>query len=267
MAKCPNTECGADYTPGESICMSCGCDLSPVSIPTNGGSASQAGIVYYCDPSQEVDGFPGCGNESEFEGGHTCPACGAYWATPVRKGAAAPPTASSGAVQHQAPPPATAPTSPGTPPPRAASVPAASPAAAVVPPPSSPPAPAVAPKQEASAHMVIEGGQTVFWDGRHAGKIPLNTDEISIGCRDIAEGHYPDVDLMRYRRNDPYLSRRHARLIRESGRHFLEVLSGAESTTLNGVDDIIQQGHENRHELQPGDRIFFSDSIVMRFEA
>ncbi len=108
---------------------------------------------------------------------------------------------------------------------------------------------------------VIEGNQTVLYEGRAVSEIMFDSDELSVGCRDTEQGHYPDIDLFTYRAHDPSLSRKHALLFKEDKKYFITVLSQAESTGLNTKTDIIVSG--NPRELKIGDRIFFSDAIVM----
>lgn len=244
MPKCPN--CSEEYTPGELLCPNCKHDLSPIEISGGESDTKQgSGIQYYCDPSQMVDGWPGCGYIGEFEDGHTCPRDGAYWENPVPAPSGTPPNAAP-----PQPPPGPTPQTPAQP---------ASPEASPESPQPMPPEP--------GPHLVIEGNQTVTWLNKEVGTIPFDTDEISLGCRDTTQGHYPDIDLLRYRRNDPFLSRRQGRFIREGTKYYIEVYSDAESTTINGTDDIIEHGPDKRRELNIGDRVFLSDSIVIRFEA
>jgi hypothetical protein len=251
MPRCPS--CSTDYVVGEFLCPNCHMDLSPIEIsgPTE-SSEGAVGVQYYCDPSQTIEGFPGCGCLGAFEEeGHKCPDCGAYWENPIPASTGASPlqaqaqTPSSTAIQ--APPPTL--TSAASP------VPAPQPTLHLSVPPAAP-----------GPHLVVEGNQTVTWLNNEVTTIPFDTDEISIGCRDINMGHYPDIDLMRFRRNDPYLSRRIGSFVRERDRYYIEVLSEAQSTTINGTENLIETGPQHRRELKSGDRVFLSDSIVIRFE-
>jgi hypothetical protein len=116
--------------------------------------------------------------------------------------------------------------------------------------------------QEATCPMlIVEGNQTVLYEGRAVSEFPFDVDEFSIGCRDTENGHYPDIDLLKYRLHDPYLSRKHATFFKEEDKYFIKVLSEADSTGFNNKSDIIEAGE--RREIKIGDRIFFSDSIVI----
>lgn len=268
--------CGEPFLPGTLRCQNCGTDLSPLastgtrpSPPQQTGSPAAA--ERYCDPNLIVHGFEGCGYRGPMLN-DLCPMCGNLWAkedsssplagTPVPDPSA--PIPSQQTIPREPDGlPAAAPFSPPTQPRTPPTTPAAAASARVVTPVAVPP-----PARGVSPRLVVEGSQTVIYNMagqlNHVSEIPFDTDQISIGHRDIENGHFPDIDLVSFRRFDPHLSRRHAVFLREGGRHFIHVLSPANSTTLNGTDTLL--GENQKHELRPGDRIFFSDSIVIRFE-
>ena len=191
--------------------------------PPAEAAAPEAGPRYFCDPDREVEGFAGCGHTGEFLPGNTCPICGARWDEPVTA-AEAPSAAGPGSASEVE----------HTPPPASG-----------------------------GPLLRVAGGQRVLHRGRWISELAFDTDEISVGCRDIHADHYPDLDLLAFRQADPYLSRRHARFLREGGHYYLEILTDADSTTLNGPDEVLHRGE--RRELGPGDRVFFSDSVVVEF--
>jgi pSer/pThr/pTyr-binding forkhead associated (FHA) protein len=129
------------------------------------------------------------------------------------------------------------------------------------PPPPPPPPPGDTPR------LVIDGPRAVVSNldaGREVTEIAFDVDQITVGCTDIYESHYPDIDLLMYRGNDPYISRKHARFLREGNEHFIQVLTDADSTTFNNSEDVITQNE--RRKLAPGDTVYFSHSLAIRFE-
>ncbi len=115
---------------------------------------------------------------------------------------------------------------------------------------------------EAEAWLIVEGGQSVFFDGRMTGQVRLDVDQILIGRRDPSQGHYPDIDLGHFRHIDGHISRRHARIYRRQGQWFLEDLCDNAATYLN------DKGHVLNGETTPlkdGDQVLVSDSVAMTF--
>ncbi len=108
--------------------------------------------------------------------------------------------------------------------------------------------------------LYVDGGQSVFFDGRMTSEIRLDVDQILIGRRDPAQGHYPDVDLGHFRHIDGHISRRHARIYRQHGQWYLEDLCENDATYLN------DRGHVLNGEtvaLSDGDRVLISESVAM----
>ena len=118
--------------------------------------------------------------------------------------------------------------------------------------------------QISKKRLVIEGNQTILYEGRSVSEIAFDVDELSIGCRDTEQEYYPDIDLLKYRGHDPFISRKHAILFKENDKYFIQIISQAESTGFNNKSDIIAAGE--RREIQTGERIFFSDSIVIKLK-
>lgn len=110
--------------------------------------------------------------------------------------------------------------------------------------------------------LEVEGGQTVFFDGRMVSEVRLDVDQISVGRRDPASGHYPDIDLGHFRNIDPHISRRHARFIRQQGRWFIEDLCANDATFLNDTSHAL---NAEALPLSAGDRVLISESVVLRF--
>lgn len=282
MYKC--NQCKQPYTPGDSYC-DCGNYLGPLSdessstpeapqAPDRESKDAKPEVLYHCDPEQEVEDFPGCGYIGPMPG-NICPICGARWAPPViyQPAAASPPRDGGKASrleaqeppahvdQHTQPDPPRPPRGPASPPGHftAKSDRVATPRPMAPDPPRSPEQ-----STDGVPRLIVEGKQTVFYQGHDVSEITFDTDVVSVGCRDIDEGIYPDVDLLRYRRaGDLSLSRRHARFIREGRNYYVEIDSTADSTTFNGRAEVLPQGA--RRELSVGDRVFFSDSIVIAF--
>lgn len=121
------------------------------------------------------------------------------------------------------------------------------------------PASAVVAAQERLT-LRVEGGQKVFFDGAMTDRIPFDVDELQIGRRDPASGHYPEIDLTHYRDLDPHLSRRHARLLRVSGRLYVEDLCANDATWVNDRSHVV---NADRVEIRPGDRVIISDSVAL----
>ena len=111
--------------------------------------------------------------------------------------------------------------------------------------------------------LEVEGGQEVFFRGAYTTKIPLKNKSILVGRRDVMASHYPDVDLMMYRKLDPAISRRHLRFFRESGIYYIEDLCNNNATFLNDYNNKLN--HERR-ALHHGDRIFVSMSLALLFK-
>lgn len=113
-----------------------------------------------------------------------------------------------------------------------------------------------------AACLIVEGGQTVFFDGEMTSTLPLDVDQVLIGRRDPSAGHYPEVDLTHLAQLDPHISRRHARVIRTRAGYFIEDLCTNDATFLNDRAHVL---NGERHELHDGDRILISDAVAMRF--
>ena len=75
--------------------------------------------------------------------------------------------------------------------------------------------------------------------------------------------HYPDIDLMMYRKLDPAISRRHLRFFRENEHYYIEDLCNNNATFLN---DYANKLNHERRELHHGDRIFVSMSLAFLFK-
>lgn len=113
-----------------------------------------------------------------------------------------------------------------------------------------------------SPWLEVEGGQTVFFEGRMTSRVRLDVDELRVGRRDPSDGWYPDIDLTHLRALDPHISRRHARLFRRGGVWFVEDVCANDATFLNDHGHVLN-GEEIA--LSDGDRVRISDAIVLRF--
>ncbi len=112
--------------------------------------------------------------------------------------------------------------------------------------------------------LVVEGGQKVRWDGRDAARVPITSDELLIGRKDVLKRIYPDVDLHSYHeRGEGFVARRHAQVVRERGSHFLVDLAGDDRTafseTVEGEPRILTK--DERVELKPGCRVVVGEVV------
>ena len=111
--------------------------------------------------------------------------------------------------------------------------------------------------------LTIEGGQEVFYRGAYVTKIRLTGETITVGRRDVMAGHYPDIDLAMYWRQDRTISRKHLQIYRDvNGVYFVEDLCNHNATFLNSYQCPL---NKTRAELKPGDRILVSMSIAIDF--
>ncbi len=297
MSRCPS--CHADVPAGETICLECGTELVLAGLASAAAAspAPQQASASVAAPAastrRPAGACPDCGEHVTADANGLCPICGHDFAAPLhideqeflreppsldevrakRRAAMDERAAPPGAVP--APAPADGPPGWGAPAPVAPS-PAAAPAPA--PPPGALPLPgdrtrtrwqgaggAVSPDGTARLDapvLVIEGGQTVFFDGAMTSRVPLDVDQIVVGRRDPQRGHYPEVDLTHFCHLDPHISRRHARIVRQGGSWMVEDLCANDATWLNDRAHVL---NGESAALSHGDRILISDSIAMRF--
>lgn len=108
------------------------------------------------------------------------------------------------------------------------------------------------PTTTARAKLIVERGRT-------AGKeFPLEAAEINIGRWDADNGIFPDVDLDA---DDPEakVSRRHARILREDNRFFIEDLGSTNGTFINRGRRLLPG---NRQRLEDGDEIIVGKTFL-----
>jgi uncharacterized OB-fold protein len=245
---CP--ACGAAVTPGEAFCANCGASLAQPPIPPEPVTAEEEEPEPTVAPEAAAAPEAGAPTEAEPEAD----------AEPSPE-AEAPtePEAPAEAEQEAAPPEAAPPgpvTAPGTTCPACGSEveagdafcsacgyalqePAAPQAdaveAAIIPPPPSPAGPRL---------MVSASGA----------EIPLpEKDEILVGREDPVSGVYPDIDLTPHGGEEGGVSRRHARLIAEGGKYYVEDLDSTNFTFVNKQK--VAPGA--RQEVGEGDNIRF----------
>lgn len=118
--------------------------------------------------------------------------------------------------------------------------------------------------------LVVEGGQKVWWDGRDATCVPVTTDEILTGRKDMLKRIYPDVDLHGYHeRGEGYVARRHAQVVRERGGHFPIDPAGDDRTafadSLDGEPRVLTK--DERVELKPGCRVIVGEVVGFEVRA
>jgi len=113
------------------------------------------------------------------------------------------------------------------------------------------------------AFLETEGAQEVFYRGKYVTHIELIGSSLLVGRRDVMSGHYPDIDLAMYRKQDPAISRRHFRIFCDiNRRYFIEDLCNNNATFVNDYESPLN--HERR-ELRDGDRIFVSMTLALVF--
>ena len=111
--------------------------------------------------------------------------------------------------------------------------------------------------------LVFEGDQEVFYRGDYVTRIQLTGEPLLIGRRDVMAGHYPDIDLAMYWKQDRSISRRHLRIYRDSnGSWYVEDICRNNSTFINSLMNPL---NGERVELKHGDRILISNSIAITF--
>jgi predicted component of type VI protein secretion system len=278
ITHCPS--CGEGVAAGETICMECGTEL--VLVTGAGAEAAQsAQSAQSAQPAQQVVAgeaagareCPDCFSSVVPDRNGFCSICGHDFSEDVpdvsetfdeRTFFTEPPSldqlrmAEMRPGAHSVSPPPASPVAPASPLPlpsdrvrtrfQGSSSPTIDPG----------PAASVA----AAARLDVEGGQTVFFDGEMTSSVPLDVDQVLIGRRDPAAGHYPEVDLTHLAQLDPHISRRHARIVRTRAGFFVEDLCSNDATFLN---DRAHALNGERHELHDGDRVLISDAIAMRF--
>jgi pSer/pThr/pTyr-binding forkhead associated (FHA) protein len=92
----------------------------------------------------------------------------------------------------------------------------------------------------------------------HSIELP-DKSQMMVGRPDPDVGYIPDADLSVAGEIAMYVSRRHARIIRRGGWHYLEEMGSAAGTRLNGK--LIQLG-EMPVMLRPGDHIWLGGCVV-----
>jgi hypothetical protein len=104
----------------------------------------------------------------------------------------------------------------------------------------------------ADAKLVLERG------GRVGKEFLVTGGETNIGRWDADSGIFPDVDLDQ---DDPEakVSRRHARILRQNGKYYIEDLGSTNGTFVNRGRRLLP-GH--RHALQSGDEIIVGKTFL-----
>jgi len=111
--------------------------------------------------------------------------------------------------------------------------------------------------------LETEGAQEVFYRGKYVTHIELTGSSLLVGRRDVMSGHYPDIDLAMYRKQDPAISRRHLRIFCDiNRRYFIEDLCNNNATFVNNYEAPLNL---ERRELRDGDRIFVSMTLALVF--
>ena len=103
-----------------------------------------------------------------------------------------------------------------------------------------------------TAKLVIGRG------GRIGKEFPITSVETLVGRWDADSGIFPDVDLDQ---DDPEakVSRRHARIVNQSGQYYVEDLGSTNGTFVNRGRRLLP-GH--RHILQNGDEIIVGKTFL-----
>jgi predicted amidophosphoribosyltransferase len=216
---CP--ACGAPVLPGEAFCPNCGASLAQPPIPPEPVAAEEEAPALAAVPEAEAVPEPEAElpaeaePEAAAEAGPTAPGttCPACGAE-VEPGDAFCSTCGYALQEPAAPQPEAV-------------------EAAVSPPPP------------AGPRLVVSAS---------GAEIPLpEKDEILIGREDPVSGVYPDVDLTPHGGEEGGVSRRHARLIAEGGKYYVEDLDSTNFTFVNKQ----KVAPQARQEVGEGDNIRF----------
>ncbi|MEJ7616982.1 MAG: FHA domain-containing protein [Pyrinomonadaceae bacterium] len=122
-------------------------------------------------------------------------------------------------------------------------------------------APVSLPSAAAPDGAAAAAAKLVIQRGRSMGKeFALDNDEIYIGRWDADGGIFPDIDLDS---DDPEakVSRRHARITRREGQHYIEDLGSTNGTFVNRGRRLIPG---DRQQIHDGDEIIIGKTF-MRF--
>jgi predicted amidophosphoribosyltransferase len=220
---CP--ACGASVVPGEAFCANCGASLAQAPIPPEPVAIEEeedieAAALAEAAPVAEAEPPAALDEEAPppipvTAPSTTCPACGAE----IEPGDVFCSACGYALREPAAPPDAVE--------------------AAISPPPPPPPVPA------AGLRLVVSTS---------GAEIPLpSKDDILIGREDPVSGVYPDVDLTPHGGEEGGVSRRHARLIAEGGKYYVEDLDSTNFTFVNKQK--VAPG--SRQEVGEGDQIRF----------
>jgi RNA polymerase subunit RPABC4/transcription elongation factor Spt4 len=288
-ARCPS--CHASVPAGETICLDCGTELVFTAPSAADAPTPSADPVAEAPPARRDDAptkaaCPDCGEHVQADANGLCPVCGHDFASPVMIDEdaffRAPPSLDQALAAERE----RAARFAGTPPPPAAT--AAAPQASLSPPAATqgatfgagaarPAAPLPSDRSRQrfagepgetltagteQALLFVEGGQSVFFDGRMTQRVRLDVDQLLVGRRDPPAGHYPDIDLAHFRHIDGHISRRHARIYRERGQWRIEDLCDNDATFLNDPSHVL---NGESSALTDGDRIMISDSVILTF--
>ncbi|MCP4536782.1 MAG: FHA domain-containing protein [Chloroflexi bacterium] len=82
--------------------------------------------------------------------------------------------------------------------------------------------------------------------------------EMIIGRSDLSIGLTPDIDLSQTEDAAQVVARRHAKIIAQGSRHYLEDLGSASGTQVNGMRVRLNQ----QHLLEPGDHIWLGGCVL-----
>ncbi len=238
---CPT--CGRAYSPGERFCQNCGADLAarpaalPPTPPARPASPRPEPVAGSPRPVPLDSSMPAavppvsvpqarvtcrvCGHENR-PSDQFCQQCGAQLLPPPVPLSAAPPPAPVSAG-YGAPVPASVPQDPST-----------------------------VPMVDASA-AGVSLGCLVVQTTRTSLPLPAGKEELLVGRQDPSSGVFPDIDLSGHGAESAGVSRRHARLVIESGQVFIEDLNSTNFTLVNKNRLLPGQ----RHLLQFGDEVRF----------
>jgi predicted nucleic acid-binding Zn ribbon protein len=116
--------------------------------------------------------------------------------------------------------------------------------------PAAPQAPAVPEPSAAGPRLVVSAS---------GAEIPLpDKDEILVGREDPVSGIYPDVDLTPHGGEEGGVSRRHARLVKDGGKYYVEDLDSTNFTFVNKQ----KLAPKARHVVGEGDEVRFGRVAV-----
>lgn len=240
--RCPT--CFALLNAGETICEDCGTELS---LSPDAGDPAWLDEVTSdkpeenprVDPRAECDE---CGERVIPDDNRRCPVCGGRFERSAAE------LSFDERLQH-----ALAESMGGEVPPEDEPLSEEEPAFAV---------PLLAPAWVEGAVLEVLGGRQVQYEGKMVEVIPLDVDELWLGRADAQANWFPEIDVSHLRSEDPHISRKHLRLFRQGAGFVVEDFADNDATAVRDPQRMV---NASTAALEPGDSIYVSDSLELRY--